>query len=889
MRLLHLDNNGSLSLRNYWDPGNIPPYAVLSHTWQTNQEVTHWDMVTDNDKARGKAGYGKLCFFTQQAKRDGLNYIWVDTCCIDRSSSSEIQEAIDSKFHWFQNAAKCYVYLRDVSASKQETSSDCSESTWETAFQHSRWFTRALTLPELLAPRTVAFFSREGTMLGDKASLQQPIHQITGIPIHALQGASLSNFTIEERLSWARNRQALRIEDIAYALLGIFNVSMPIMYGEGLQSAFSRLREEIDRSAGIQICRVRTPLVYNPLDGSEIRILVLHPGEESEDLSAHLETGCLYSKLRYQALSYVWGQEPALHSLHVNEGEKFAIRPNLFQALRRIRLQSKPIRLWVDSICINQSNEEERNLQVQRMGDIFRRAKSVWIWLGEEHSHSASVMDLIPQLNRPGFIWKDSWWLQHNFLAFNGLLSRPWFGRGWVAQEAAFSANSIVLCGDRHIHWKDLTASVLLIQKNIEIALSQQISTELTGRLQQLFNKFYESPASRLFNLVSDVFQLQQDGQLVKKLKLERLVEIGTHFETTDPRDAIYALMNLAQDTVLASPRPHRGVIIPDYRKDTSDVFADFILHCCHVSESLDIICRPWAPVESANGYTTYHGQVHTTKAPSWIITRDKLPFGDPSKGYSHRLHSNSLVEQSRIRVYNAHFNKRPQADIRRLSGNNEHRLSLLTKGVVIGTVTHRSMRMANAIITKDCLALLEEVYRGSLLGVQGQTETISRVLCTDLLGRRDKNKDCYTPIVQWLQKMFEALSSTGDTVNTREDSSAIDVEEVLAESPPQEIRTYLELVRQCVWNRRTFRGKSTYNPNSPIAGLIPQYASVGDTLCILYGCSVPVVLRKHEGNGLGYWQLIGEAYVHGWMDGEGVSSLSPEMRSTAEVDFEIL
>jgi len=152
-------------------------------------------------------------------------------------------------FAWYQNAAKCYVYLPDVSTTKLEANDQSFESLWEPYFQVSRWFTRGWTLQELLAPASVEFFSREGKRLGDKRTLERHIHDITKIPVPALRGTPLSEFSIEQRMSWAENRQTKRREDKAYSLLGIFNVHMPLIYGEGLESALNRLQEEISKKS----------------------------------------------------------------------------------------------------------------------------------------------------------------------------------------------------------------------------------------------------------------------------------------------------------------------------------------------------------------------------------------------------------------------------------------------------------------------------------------------------------------------------------------------------------------------------------------------------------------------------------------------------------------
>ncbi|KAH6652635.1 heterokaryon incompatibility protein-domain-containing protein [Truncatella angustata] len=237
MRLLHF-RNGELNLTSDYIH-DLPPYAILSHTWGIDgDEVTFQDLV--NNTGGDKPGYRKILFCGEQAKCDGLEYFWVDTCCIDGGSSVELTEAINSMFRWYQNAAYCYVYLSDVS-----TGSDQALDSWETQFWQSRWFTRIWTLQDLIAPQTVRFFSVEGYLLGDKQSLEQLIHDITGLPTRILRGCQLSEFSIAERCSWAKNRRASRPEDKAYCLLGILGISMVLQYGEGEEGAFRTLRREI--------------------------------------------------------------------------------------------------------------------------------------------------------------------------------------------------------------------------------------------------------------------------------------------------------------------------------------------------------------------------------------------------------------------------------------------------------------------------------------------------------------------------------------------------------------------------------------------------------------------------------------------------------------------
>ena len=240
MRLLQVDENGEFGLTKDLTT-NIPPYAILSHTWgNDDEEVTFKDMT--KGPRRTKVGYRKLRFCAEQASRDGLQHFWVDTCCIDKSNNTELSEAINSMFRWYQSAKKCYVYLSDFATNEHDTL-----ETWEPSFRSCRWFTRGWTLQELLAPPSVEFFCSNWRKIGSKTSLEQQICEVTGIVARALKGTPLAEFTVDERMLWAKSRQTARAEDKTYCLLGIFNVYLPLIYGEGEENASLRLREEIDK------------------------------------------------------------------------------------------------------------------------------------------------------------------------------------------------------------------------------------------------------------------------------------------------------------------------------------------------------------------------------------------------------------------------------------------------------------------------------------------------------------------------------------------------------------------------------------------------------------------------------------------------------------------
>lgn len=240
MRLLKRLTEDTFELESF-DHDHPPPYAILSHTWLEDQEVTY-DELRDGT-GRKKTGFDKIRFCGKQAAADGLQYFWVDTCCIDKSNTSELETAINYMFRWYQRSSRCYVYLSDVSVGDHEPAA--FQIIWTDAFRRSRWFKRGWTLQELMAPGSVEFFSREDKRLGSKITLEQQIHDITRIPISALRGHSLAEFSFEDRMSWVDSRETTVKEDRAYCLLGIFGVFLPIIRGEGEEHAMRRLRKEI--------------------------------------------------------------------------------------------------------------------------------------------------------------------------------------------------------------------------------------------------------------------------------------------------------------------------------------------------------------------------------------------------------------------------------------------------------------------------------------------------------------------------------------------------------------------------------------------------------------------------------------------------------------------
>lgn len=247
---MRLINTTSLQLKSF--PGHVPPYAILSHTWG-EEEVAFQDIEMGTKFASGLKGFAKIRGCCEQAVRDGYEWAWVDTCCIDKTSSSELSEAINSMYQWYKLSAVCYVYMEDVEAVPFGTVTAAARRGARDVrlslgyeFSRSRWFKRGWTLQELIAPRCLEFYNKHWAELGTKSSLASELRRVTGIRAEVLAGGSMARCCMAERMSWAASRETTKVEDRAYSLMGIFDVNMPLLYGEG-HRAFIRLQEEILR------------------------------------------------------------------------------------------------------------------------------------------------------------------------------------------------------------------------------------------------------------------------------------------------------------------------------------------------------------------------------------------------------------------------------------------------------------------------------------------------------------------------------------------------------------------------------------------------------------------------------------------------------------------
>ncbi|KAJ4345822.1 uncharacterized protein N0V89_011957 [Didymosphaeria variabile] len=313
MRLLH---SKTLEFATFYGDAT-PPYTILSHTWG-DEEVTFEDMrfiqkrkslpedlrrspefmlafdaaarllFPPNRDPEKLAGYEKIRKTAEIANRRGHRYFWIDTCCIDKSSSSELQEAINSMYSWYKKSAICIVYLEDVDIS-------FPAGTWELAPGHltrfaaslksSRWITRGWTLQELIAPGRLTFYNKDWEPMISKYVAAAAISSATKIPPYVLATGQLHRASVAQKMSWAAKRETTRTEDMAYCLLGLFQVHMPMLYGEG-QHAFLRLQHEILQNSDDNTIFAWEPL-SSPMLPSIYRGLLARSPEAFSSTSKH--------------------------------------------------------------------------------------------------------------------------------------------------------------------------------------------------------------------------------------------------------------------------------------------------------------------------------------------------------------------------------------------------------------------------------------------------------------------------------------------------------------------------------------------------------------------------------------------------------------------------
>jgi hypothetical protein len=674
---------------------------------------------------------------------------------------------------------------------------------------------------------------------------------------------------------------------------------------------------------------------YKPLEEGQVRLLVLWPAAADHyPLLCTLETyawGQGTSNPQYAALSYFWGSDVCngrlylvRHDESVGSAEpdtwgstaryalRIPIRNNLFRALLRLRRRDRPVSLWIDALCINQDDKEEKTKQLEQMITIYQQARNVCVWLGEsdDGGRSDKAMDFITSIMDFAVLdrYAQDPRQSTKWYALAELMRDRWFSRRWVVQEISLAREATVYCGSKMVQWPDFADAVSLLASN-------------QGTIKNLFDysQWRDGPntlgdvqsfgAHILLEATSKLFLRTARGEITRPIKkLESLVTSLKTFNVSDQRDLIYSLVSIASDTPQGlTIYPDKKATAPlnvDYKKSPVRVYKDFTKFCIVSSQSLDILCRPWAMPAKGTG-TTKNG---TIKLPSWIPLLSQSEFGNPEEVYSGRKNGENLVGPVDRAYYKASAGSK--YDVQLADERLEDLQFFPVTGFKLAKIEKISSRITGGVILRDSLKM------GGWTSIKEDTVSVPDKIWRTLVADRDP--DGQIPPT-WYHRACLRCLEIADTFNNGD----LNIGELLIGNS-ELIRKYLTRVRNVTWNRRFFEASMRTKSHSTEAGKTPngeveecvaeelEKDTTGSTsnshhadgeaehhtlfglgppdmlesdyVCILMGCSVPVILREHDG----CMELIGEAYVHGKMEGEAMEDLRRGTAWGEKVEFKL-
>ncbi|KAK0515812.1 hypothetical protein JMJ35_001846 [Cladonia borealis] len=630
----------------------------------------------------------------------------------------------------------------------------------------------------------------------------------------------------------------------------------------------------------------------------EIRILTLleHGGWPNDSIECTLGTHVLSTALDsdqnpYEALSYNWGTGKIDRWIKISVGNSkpyiFGVRSNLFAALKQLRLRDAARPLWIDAICIDQDSSEEKNAQVPKMPQIYNGAQNVCVWLGDEQADQGSGLAfnyMRRTLNLEDFdrLIGDSR-TPHEWTALESVMTKPWFSRRWVIQEIALAKRATIHCGTHQIAWSDFAEAVALFQ---EVKPETQIISKSNSIMQPnnliSLNEFlYDIPrlaATQLVNSTLDIFRKSEDGLIMERnFPLDVLISDFSAFKVSRPHDVIYAVLALAKgvysqpkrsenlDSPIALSSPVTSdpvatrfveklterVFYVDYEKDFVEVCKEFLSYTIKTGKSLDMICRPWVPEEATftkpEEATSTKPEKATSTKPSWLLTTLHTAFRIQPDGKYVRKNADTLVGRPNQGERNYNASSTTQVLGFRF-GESKQRLSLFVDGFIIDVVDKIEACANNGKIPKEWLATGRWHDQSA-----NPPERFWRTLVASR-GPGGSNCPRFYPRAC---KFLKSQLYRGD----------ISTMELLQKAPSSIVIRFLRRVQEVIWMRRLFTTRRNF------LGLAPQESKKGDLICILYGCSVPVILRRHGANPFNtYYEFIGECYVHDLMDGEALA-----------------
>jgi hypothetical protein len=589
------------------------------------------------------------------------------------------------------------------------------------------------------------------------------------------------------------------------------------------------------------------PPIYESLHGDEFRLVQLRAGKCSVPVEISLVVADLSRPPPYAALSYVVGQDNKLVPVDFRRKQRVSpieITENLENALRSLRLENRDVHIWIDALSVNQLDFQERAREVRRMSRIFQSAANVCIWLGPSNDETEFAMDFISDIldfSRLEDIVKDNS-SKPKWLLLAKLMSRPWFRRRWVVQEIILAQAATVHCGRRVVSWSDFVDAATLFQSKWS---DIRRLTNMTDAEALELGDAHLLGAISLIEVSRVIFRKDSVGKVLQRLlDLETLLSLLPTFEVTELLDAVYAIIDLASD--IAGTQKLRI----DYRLQPEELFRDVTKLIVESSGSLDIICRPWAPKSGL---------------PSWIPTLAKYAFKRRATGPQYdRQQGVCLVGMPHSRAYRACGSYTAKGNVTFREESVQQILS--ARGLTLGSIKELGDRCRNGNIPAEWM---------TIGGWEDLDKPVPVRLWRTLVANRCQDG---STVPEWYGRacQFAFRQSTRDDIDTSFLMKTIS---------SSNVREFLNRVQEVIW-RRTLASIARDDRTSIVSvnlksakGLIdylalcPPDAKEDDKVCILYGCSVPVLLRKHRS----YYKLIGECFVYGMMDGEAMTERTPD------------
>ncbi|KAF2454933.1 heterokaryon incompatibility protein-domain-containing protein [Lineolata rhizophorae] len=573
-----------------------------------------------------------------------------------------------------------------------------------------------------------------------------------------------------------------------------------------LRCTFYRNIHHIDPGIGVE----DATYIYEPLDDSTtwIRILELQPSANpTAPICCHLHSMPISYAPTYEAISYVWGAEPASRLVQCS-GRNLAIKPNLHDALMRLRLPIRPRFLWADAVCIDQADARERSHQVRLMRRIYRDAAAVLVWLGQDTGGVAGeALEGVRSIRR-GYVppvERHSLWS-----AIAALFGAAWFWRVWVVQEIVLGgAQAEVLWGDEaHAEWMDVGFAAAWI-RSAGYQLMQRHA------MPGVFNAYM-------------MYRLSMKEIDVPPVTFLRLLTLTRQFRCSDPRDRVFGLLGLPMEEVDTD----KGEVFlePSYAKSTAEVYVELARKVLDKMRTLHLLSA------------VQHGLDMEEELPSWVPQWDRcfvrtLAPSDPGVGTFSAAKGICIAELLS-----------PCAD------------ALLLHGIEFDTLTFVSDIIPDKHHSRNAARFMTSLWENHVkpLGSHLSYPSLEKAFCWTL----STGKDWYGMLVENESEHIADFDAfLGDRVDCFAPVDQTFYRAVITRGDPER---FSEAASNGCGGRRFFLTSKGY------MGVGPPTLRDGDRVCVLYGGIVPFLLRLRDG----HWKLVGEAYVHGLMDGEAVDSL---------------